>query len=289
LPFTAFLSWSAQLFTSRIRERAASEAIPVAPTEELRVLVERSQEAGALPEADATLLEGVLEFTEMSVRAVMTPRTEIAAIPVTATIDEAMAVVEEHGFSRYPAYEGSVDNIVGLILAKDLIRALRAGAGGGAAAHAAEPMRSIVRAVHFVPATLEVERVLADFKRWGEHLAIVLDEYGGTAGLVTMEDLLEEIVGEIRDEYDEPEPALGTPRSGEILVPGDTSISELNDRLGLSVPERDFATIGGFVFGSLGRVPRIGDRVSAGGATFTVRAVDGRRAETLAVKLGAEQ
>jgi putative hemolysin len=114
-------------------------------------------------------------------------------------------------------------------------------------------------------------------------MAIVLDEYGGTAGVVTMEDLLEEIVGEILDEHDErEEPAQA--RGGEVLVAGDLNIGELNERLGLAVPEDEFSTIGGYVFGTLGRVPRVGDRVAAGGATFTVRSVEGRRAEQIAVK-----
>jgi putative hemolysin len=139
--------------------------------------------------------------------------------------------------------------------------------------------------VHVIPGSREVEEVLGDFKRLKEHMAIVLDEYGGTAGLVTMEDLLEEIVGEILDEYDEPAEPLGTPRHGELLVPGDANIGELNERYGLAVPDADYTTIGGFVFGSLGRVPQVGDRVTAGGATFSVRAVVSRRAETLAMRL----
>jgi putative hemolysin len=116
-------------------------------------------------------------------------------------------------------------------------------------------------------------------------MAIVLDEYGGTAGIVTMEDLLEEIVGEILDEYDEPEPEARPTRSGEVVIPGSTNIGELNDQYELTVPDDDYTTIGGYVFGALGRLPQIGDRVSAGGATFTVRQMDGRRIELLATDL----
>jgi putative hemolysin len=139
--------------------------------------------------------------------------------------------------------------------------------------------------VHVIPGTREVEDVLADFKRLKEHMAIVLDEYGGTAGVVTMEDLLEEIVGEILDEYDEPEPALGRSRTGEVLISGDTNIGELNERHGLAVPDTEYTTIGGFVFGSIGRLPQPGDSVTAGGAIFTVREMDGRRVALLAVEL----
>jgi len=127
--------------------------------------------------------------------------------------------------------------------------------------------------------------VLADFKRLKEHMAVVLDEYGGTAGLVTMEDLLEEIVGEILDEYDEPPESPARESADVLVIPGSTNIGELNERFGLDVPDEDFTTIGGFVFGALGRLPVVGDRVTAGNAIFTVREMDGRRIESLAVDL----
>ena len=144
-----------------------------------------------------------------------------------------------------------------------------------------------MRPVHVVPGSREVEEVLADFKRLKEHMAIVLDEYGGTAGLVTMEDLLEEIVGEILDEYDEPPEHPERAGADLVIVPGRTNIGELNERFGLSVPDEDYTTIGGFVFGALGRLPVVGDRVTAGGAVFTVPEMDGRRVDSLAVDLGA--
>jgi putative hemolysin len=142
-----------------------------------------------------------------------------------------------------------------------------------------------MRDVHVVPGSREVEEVLADFKRLKEHMAVVLDEYGGTAGVVTMEDLLEEIVGEILDEHDEPVPPEGVAdASGATVVPGSLNITELNERFGLSVPEDDYSTIGGFIFGALGRLPVAGDRVTAGGAVFTVRAMDARRIDLVAVE-----
>jgi putative hemolysin len=146
-------------------------------------------------------------------------------------------------------------------------------------------LRGIMRPVHVIPGTREVEEVLADFKRLKEHMAVVLDEYGGTAGVVTMEDLLEEIVGEILDEYDEPEQPLARSRSGEIVIPGDLNIGELNEEHGLTVPEIDYTTIGGYVFGMLGRLPRAGDSVTAGGAVFTVHRMAGRRVDELVMAL----
>jgi putative hemolysin len=143
----------------------------------------------------------------------------------------------------------------------------------------------VMRPVHVVPGSREVEEVLADFKRLKEHMAVVLDEYGGTAGIVTMEDLLEEIVGEILDEYDEPEALPSPDPDADVLIPGNTNIGELNERFGLEIADDDYATIGGYVFGALGRLPVAGDRVTASHAVFTVRAMDGRRIETLAVDL----
>ena len=145
-------------------------------------------------------------------------------------------------------------------------------------------LRAIMRPVHVVPGSREVEEVLADFKRLKEHMAIVLDEYGGTAGVVTMEDLLEEIVGEIEDEYDVAERTTPPQPTGDLLVPGETNIGDLNEEYGLNVPDAEHSTIGGFVFGMLGRLPRPGDVVVAGGATFVVRSMDNRRIQTLAVQ-----
>ena len=276
-PFTLLLNRSSQPVTRRVGHSTIAEDAMHFPGE-LRQLVERAEAGGAIEPEDAELIEGVFEFSEKNAREVMTPRTEIVALPIDASFDDVITLVNESGLSRFPVYEGSIDNIIGIVLAKDLLPGL--GSDGPARSFS---LRQILRAAHFIPGTREVEEVLSDFKRLKEHMAIVLDEYGGTAGVVTMEDLLEEIVGEILDEHDErDEPAHA--RGGEVLVAGDLNIGELNERLGLAVPEDEFATIGGYVFGTLGRVPRVGDRVTTGGATFTVRSVEGRRAEQIAVK-----
>ena len=246
--------------------------------DELRILVEQAQEGGAIEAQDADMIDAVLEFSEKNASDVMTPRTEVAAFALDASLDDVLATVEDKGYSRYPVYEDSIDNIVGLILTKDiLIEAVRR--------RNAFSLQAVMRPVHMVPGSREVEDVLADFKRLKEHMAVVLDEFGGTAGVVTMEDLLEEIVGEILDEYDDPAEKPVETRGGETLVPGSTHISDLNERFGLEVPDEDYTTIGGYVFGTLGRLPANGDRVTAGGAIFTVREMDGRRIETLAVDL----
>ena len=279
-PFTIVLHSSAELVLRIAGQRPQSLEESVHSPEELRILVEQSEEKGALEAADADMLEGVFEFSEKNAREVMTPRTEIDALPLDASLDETLQLIAESQRSRYPVFEETIDNIIGLVLAKDLLPILH------------NPpvefsLRAIMRPVHVVPGSREVEEVLADFKRLKEHMAIVLDEYGGTAGVVTMEDLLEEIVGEILDEYDEPPEAPEREGPDIVVVAGSTHISELNERFGLSVPDEDYTTIGGFVFGVLGRLPVTGDRVTAGNAVFTVRDMDGRRIESLAIDLHA--
>jgi CBS domain containing-hemolysin-like protein len=276
-PFTWLLNKSAELVL-RIFGQTMSAEENVHSADELRILVEQSQEVGALERQDAALIEGVFEFSEKNAREVMTPRTAIDALDIESTLDEALALVVETQRSRYPVYEESIDNIVGLVLAKDFIPLLR------------NPPRhftvqGVMRPVHVVPGSREVEEVLADFKRLKEHMAVVLDEYGGTAGIVTMEDLLEEIVGEILDEYDEPELLNAAEPGHDVLIPGSTNIGEMNERFGLEVPDDEYTTIGGYIFGALGRLPVVGDRVTASHAVFTVTSMSGRRIEMLAVDL----
>jgi CBS domain containing-hemolysin-like protein len=284
-PITTVLNRAAALVQRTFRLKSMDLEEVLHSPDELRLLVEQSQEGGMLQQADATLIEGVFEFSEKNAREVMTPRTEIDALHVDATLDETLSLVEETRRSRYPVYDESIDHIIGLVLARDLIPVLRKPAGASSSGLDGFDLRSIMRPIHVVPGSREVEEVLADFKRLKEHLAIVLDEYGGTAGLVTMEDLLEEIVGEILDEKDEPPEPEERESPDLVLVAGSSNITDLNERFGLSVPEEDYTTIGGFVFGVLGRLPAVGDRATAGGAVFTVREMDGRRIETLAVDL----
>ncbi len=281
-PLTWLLNKSSQIVLRTFGLRLTGTEDAVHSPEEIRLLVEQSQESGQMGARDADLIDAVFEFSEKSAREVMTPRTELIALPIEATLSEVLELVQESGLSRYPVYDESIDNIVGVVLAKDLLKLLAPRANTDAF-----DLPSIMRPVHVIPGSREVEEVLADFKRLKEHMAIVLDEYGGTAGVVTMEDLLEEIVGEILDEYDTPEDEVAPlhTRAGETMVPGSTHIGELNEHFALTVPDADYNTIGGYVFGVLGRLPQIGDRVIAGGAIFTVREMEGRRIESLSVDL----
>jgi CBS domain containing-hemolysin-like protein len=242
--------------------------------EEIRMLVEQSTEGGSLLQEDARLLEGVFEFSEKTAQEVMTPRTQIAALNADLPVEAAADQVASFGRSRYPVYTDSLDEIIGVVHAKDILAALRARPG--------QTIRIIMRPPLFVPGTREVEDVLADMKRLKTHLAIVLDEYGGTAGLVTMEDLLEEIVGPIYDEYD-PQDRMGGPAEGAPRVDGSMPISEFNAEFGSTLDDTDYTTIGGYIFGQLGRLPRPGDRVSVGSLTLEVVEMEGRRVKTVRV------
>ncbi len=241
--------------------------------EEIRMLVEQSEEGGTLLRGDARMLEGVFEFSEKTAQEVMTPRTQMIGLAADVNIEAAADEVAAERRSRYPVYTDSVDEIVGVVHAKDILTALRS--------NPKDVIRAIMRPPLFVPGTREVEDVLADMKRLNVHLAIVLDEYGGTAGLVTMEDLLEEIVGPIFDEYDPQDRAV--PPEGAPLVDGGLPISEFNTEYDTSLDDTDYTTIGGYIFGLLGRLPRVGDRVTVGEQNFEVADMDGRRVKSLRV------
>jgi len=200
-PFIWVLNRSANGILHAFGQSTASMNETVHSPEELRLLVEQAQESGSLEHGDAQMLGAVFEFSEKNAREVMTPRTEIIAFPVDATLPEILKLVEESGVSRYPVYEETIDDIIGMVLAKDLLKVfIAAAAAEGSNAsqngHRVDfTLRDMMRPVHMIPGSREVEDVLADFKRLKIHMAIVLDEYGGTAGVITMEDLLEEIVG----------------------------------------------------------------------------------------------
>jgi CBS domain containing-hemolysin-like protein len=239
--------------------------------EEIRLLVEQSEEGGSLLKQDARLLEGVFEFSEKTAQEVMTPRTQMVALDADLSVETAADEVAVARRSRYPVYTESLDEIVGVVHAKDILTALRSKPG--------QTVRSIMRPPLFVPGTREVEDVLADMKRLKTHLAVVLDEYGGTAGLVTMEDLLEEIVGPIYDEYDPLDKAA--PGDGAARLDGAMPITEFNAEYDATLDDTDYTTLGGYVFGQLGRLPRQGDRVTVGPHVLEVVEMEGRRVKAL--------
>ena len=253
--------------------------------EELRLLVTQPTENGGggdIEDDEREMLRGVFEISETVVREVMTPRTEMVAVPVDVTLARLLAVATEEGHSRIPVYEGTIDSVLGVVLTKDLLRVLHE---RGGVADGGFDVRSILRPAYFVPDTKPVDELLAELRRQAVHVAIVLDEFGGTYGLVTLEDLLEEIVGEINDEFDEVVPDFAPTPEGDMLIDAGVLISDVNERFGLRIPEEEFDTVGGFVFGTLGRVPEVGDVVQVmgfgGGMELRVEETDERRVSRL--------
>src|SRR3989475_113111 len=271
-PFTDALNWSANRVVRLLGIRGTTAELErIHSPEEIRMLVAQSRRRGGLDAGDARMLEGVFEFSEKTAGEVMTQRTDMVALPLDLTLEEAADQVGVAGRSRYPVSRESLDDIVGLVHAKDILAGVRSAKGGR--------FQAVLRPAVFVPGTREVEDVLADMKRQKIHLAIVLDEFGGTAGLVTMEDLLEEIVGQIYDEYDRSSgdtraaPGEGAPP----LLPGAMPLRDVNQTYGLELDERNYTTIGGYLFGTLGRLPKVGDRVTVKGGAFEIVEMDGRR------------
>ncbi len=278
---TTVLNGSASLLLRLLGIHAPTEAERLHSPDEIRMLVEQSGEAGSIEREDARLIEGVFEFSEKSAEEVMTPRTDVKALGAELTVDAAADAVALAGRSRYPVYVTSLDEIVGVVHAKDILRALRQSPG--------TRVRQIMREPLFVPGTREVEDVLADMKRLKTHLAVVLDEYGGTAGLVTMEDLLEEIVGEIYDEHDLVRNPGRPTSDGTTTLDGSMPLGEFNDRFDAELDDAEYTTLGGFLFGQLGRLPKVGDRVTVDNHVFEIAAMNGKRVAGVRVEENGER
>jgi putative hemolysin len=242
--------------------------------EELRLIVERGGEQGVLEAEEEQMINAVIELGERRVHEVMVPRVAIAGLPVDATFDQAIELVVAAGHSRIPVYEDSIDEIVGILYAKDLLPYLRPNAGEHPG------LRKLLRPPVLVPESMTIDDLLHELQRRKVHLAIVLDEYGGTAGLVTIEDLLEEIVGEIQDEYDVEEPMVVKLSDNEARVDGRADVDALNELFDLELELDDsdeYDTVGGLIFHRVGKVPAPGDKVQLNGLTLTVESTDGRR------------
>ena len=220
------------------------------------------------PEQARALLRSIVDFRDTLVREVMTPRPDIIAIDVTETLDGLRQLFRDQQYSRVPVYDGTLDNILGFAFVKDMVRHTE---GSGVT------VRDLLRPAHFVPETKKVPALLAEFQRERVQSAIVVDEYGGTAGLVTLEDLIEEIVGEIRDEYDVEGEAVTDEGDGVFVVSGKADVSLLHAHLGVTVERLGFDSVGGFLLASLGRVPVIGERFDVGALSVEVLDAERRR------------
>ncbi len=250
---------------------------------EIQDLVDQGEAQGFLSGREADMIEAVLQLSEITADQIMMPRTELAMIPQNASVAETIAVIVGSGHSRIPVYSEDPDHIVGVIHAKDILPCWNKNDSMG--------IDEIMRPAFFVPQSMPVNELMASFRRKRVHLAVVVDEYGGTAGVVTMEDVLEEIVGEIEDEYDQEEQLITEQADGSFLVEARLEIEELSERLGVelpdSLPEGRFETVGGFITTLLGRVPRPQEEVAYGPVRMVVTAADERKVTQVQVHLVA--
>ncbi len=243
---------------------------PFVSEQELLSIVETAADDEVIEHEERQLIESIIEFGDTVAREVMVPRPDIVTVDETSTVTEALDIAITHGFSRLPVIGGDHDDVVGLAYMKDLIKAEREGRGH-------EQLNGIVRPVRIVPENKSVARLMREMQADKFHLAVVADEYGEIAGIITLEDCLEELVGEIVDEYDiEPNEVVRLD-GGDYVIDGGMSIGDLNELLDIDVPDEDWDTVAGFVFGTLGHVPVTGESVEFDGWRFSAEQVDGRR------------
>ncbi len=246
------------------------KAGPFVTEEELLALAEEAAEHSIIEESERELIESIINFGDTVAREIMVPRTDMVTISGTATISELIDAAIERGLSRFPVTGENTDDIEGIVYVKDAMRVEREGGGDIAVAGLAKPAL-------FVPETKLVSSLLGEMQSSHNHLAIVVDEYGGTAGLATLEDLLEELVGEIHDEFDEDQPLVEILPNGDVLVEASVNVDDINDELALDLPSGNWDSLGGLVFGLLGRVPESGDSVQSGSTRVIVERMDGHR------------
>jgi putative hemolysin len=245
---------------------------------ELRMLLSSSAEQGEIEHSEQEMLYKVFDFADKEVVDVMVPRPEVVAISIALPPEDALKAVLESPYTRYPVYRDSLDDIVGILHIRDLIEAMHDDG------MAAVDLAQIVRPAYMVPETKDLGALLAEFRRTNQHLAVVIDEYGSMEGIVTLEDLIEEIVGEIEDEFDLPDETVERVDDETVRVDGTFTIDDFNERFSCDLPHEDYHTLAGFVFGLLGRTAEPGDEVSYDGLVFRVDSVEGQRIHRLTVK-----
>jgi len=244
---------------------------------ELQLFIDAGEEEGYIEEDEREMIASILEFAATLVREIMVPRIDVVALQVGTSIDQALDRIVETGHSRIPVYEGTIDNIVGILNAKDLLVHLRDDGGSR------PELREMLRPAHFVPETSKVDELLQELQQERIHMAIVVDEYGGIAGLVTIEDAVEEIVGEIEDEYDTLEPFCEMISDNEAVVSARMDLDDVNKMMNIELPTRETDTLGGLIYSMLGAVPKVGDKLVIDGVKITVLSLLGRRIKKVRV------
>ncbi len=269
--FISFLDWLAQLVMRMLGITPTDELEGSHSEIELRMLLRQGERSGVLESEEQQMIDKVFDFSDTPVEDVMVPRPDIVALPVALTPQAAMEQVLQHPYTRYPVYDEEFDDVLGVLHVRRLFVALQNGAA------ASTDLRALLYPAHLVPETKRLGHLLTEIRRQKGHMAIVVDEYGSVAGLVTLEDLLEEIVGEIDDEFDPEDAPIVRLGPDRYRVEGSLPVEEFNERFHRELSDEDYHTVGGIVFGELGRAPAVGDSVEIGHVKFDVATVDGTR------------
>jgi CBS domain containing-hemolysin-like protein len=274
LPATTVFNGTANAFTRALGYPPASEGDDTHSEAEIRTLIQQSTRQGVLEDDEGAQIKAVFELNDKMAREIMVPRPDVVALQADTNLKELVHVAAAGNYTRYPIYEGdSPDRIAGAVHVKDVLRAVEADGG----LESEQTARDLMREVLVVPENRHIDQILADFQRREIQMAIVIDEWGSFEGLFTIEDILEEIVGEIRDEFDEEEPAVRKLADGAYAIDGRIPIAVVNEALDADFESEDFDTIGGLVLGRLGRAPEVGDEVHVNGHTLRVDDTDGPR------------
>jgi putative hemolysin len=274
--------WLLQVSANRISRLFGIEPAPAGMTvhteEDIRMIVAEGRQTGGVEQVEEELIYKVFDFAEKEAHDVMVPKPEVVMISVDLPAEECLDAIVDSPYTRYPAYRGSVDEIVGILHVRDLFKALYDRGIDNV------EIEELLRTPYYVPETKDLAALLAEFRKTNQHMAIVVDEYGAMEGIVTLEDLLEEIVGEIEDEYDLPDESLQRIDDTTVRVDGTFPIDDFNEQFQTELPHEDYHTLAGFVFGALGRAPEQDDEVVWNGLRFRVVEVDGARIEQLDVE-----
>jgi putative hemolysin len=281
-PLVWVLERSSNAVLRVLRVKPAPAGMIAYTREDIRHSVAAAEDVGELEEAEEEMLYKVFDFASKEVSAVMVPRPEVVAIAAEMPPEEALRAVVDSPFTRYPVYRGSLDDVVGILHVRDLFGAIHD------LGLASVELDSIVRPAYVVPETKDLAALLADFRREKQHMAIVIDEYGDVEGIVTLEDILEEIVGDIEDEFDLPDTSIERVDETRIRIDGTYTIDDFNEEFDTELEQEDFNTMAGLVFGELGRAPEIGDEVRTDGLLLRVLEIDGSRILKLEVEFGAD-
>ena len=281
-PIVWLLQVSANAVLRLLRVNPAPAGMIAYTRDDIRLSVAAAEDHGELEQAEEEMLYKVFDFASKEVSAVMVPRPEVVGISADMPPDEALRAVVDSPFTRYPVYRGTLDDIVGILHVRDLFGALHD------VGIASVELESIVRPAYVVPETKDLAALLADFRREKQHLAIVVDEYGDVEGIVTLEDLLEEIVGDIEDEFDLPDTSIERVDDTHIRIEGTYTIDDFNEEFGTELEHEDFNTMAGLVFGALGRAAEVGDEVKVDGLCLRVNEIEGSRILKLEVEFTAD-